>query len=342
MTSEQIKEYGLGLGFCKVGIAPVESLTGYCDEVLSRGEAYELFLKRLTKPVWETMPNAKSVIVLAWDYFQHDFPQALQEMIGKLYLSREYNPPQGSLSQEKLALMREYLEANGFSQDTAPLHVPQRWAAVQAGVATIGRNTFAYTGDSGSYVILYAIVVDQELAYDQPTPENNCPPNCRACMDACPTKALYAPFKLDPTKCIPFHNFVRQDGRGAVSSFIPYEYRTAIGSKIHGCDICQDVCPRNQKKRKQPKQMDPYMEKIASAISLPAILAMSDEYYHETIWPIMYNYIHDKRYFMRNAALAMGNRKDEADVEHLTEALHNPDAMVREYVVWALEQVRDE
>jgi epoxyqueuosine reductase len=272
------------------------------------------------------------------DYYNYDFPDALKNMIGKIYLARCYNPPTGYIEHSRLQLMKDFLSQNGCMVNS-DIFVPARWAAAQAGVANFGKNNFVYVDDVGSYVIINTIVVDSELEYDQPTMENKCPPNCRLCINSCPTKALYEPFKLDPKKCIAFNNFVTQDGRGSVSSFIPDELRNLIGSKIHGCDVCQDVCPRNQKKLKQPKATDRYLEQVEPDITLSAILNMSDDYFEHRIRPIVYNYINDKRYFIRNAAIAIGNSRDVNYVNDLEIAIDNPDTMIREYVVWALGEI---
>jgi epoxyqueuosine reductase len=339
MKSRDIKEYGLKIGYHKVGITSVGSLSGYLDEVASRGDEYDYFQKMLTKPIQKSMPEAKSVIVLVLDYYQNEFPEALTQMIGKCYLSRCYDPMAGTFEYSRLQLMKDYLSEKGVKAAYGSLNVPARWAAAQAGVTTFGRNNFAYTDDIGSYLGITTLLMDVELEYDRPTMENKCPPNCRACIDACPTKALYAPFRLTPRKCIAFNNWTTQDGRNLVTSFIPYELREPIGCKIHGCDVCQDVCPRNQRKLRQPKTVDKYTEFIALDITLPAILNMTDEFFINRILPIMHNYITDKRYFMRNAAVAMGNSKSEDYVKDLEIAISNPDEMIREYVVWALGKI---
>jgi epoxyqueuosine reductase len=343
MRSRDIKEYGFNIGYSKVGITSADSFAEYVDEVVSRGDKYDILNFTTTNPVHGAIPNnimpeAKSVIVLIWDYFQNDFPEELKKMIGKIYLARCYNPLPGMLAHSRLQLMKDYLSNNGCMVNSS-IGIPARWAATQAGVTTFGRNNFAYAGDSGSYIVINTIVVDMELDYDEPTMESKCPPNCRACMNACPTKAIYEPFKLEPKKCIAFNNWMTQDGRGSISSFIPYELREAIGCKIHGCDICQDVCPLNQKKLKAPKTADRYIEQIATDIKLPAILNMTDDFFMSRVKPIMYNYIKDKRYLMRNAAIAMGNSKDEDYVKDLEIALKNPDEMIREYAVWALGKI---
>lgn len=338
MTTNEIKEYGLSIGYDAVGVTSAGSFSGYADEVVSRGSEYDFFQKRLLAPIHEKMPQASSVIVLVRDYYEKDFPEGLTQIIGKVYLSRSYTPRRGSLEHSRLRLMCERLEADGFLANP-DIHVPARWAAAQAGVATFGRNNFVYTKQSGSYIVIYTIVTNAVLECDTPTMESHCPPGCSACSDACPTKALYAPYRLNPRRCIGFNNWSTQDGRDATSSEIPLELREGIGCHIHGCDICQDACPRNHKKLKQYKPADRYLQLVGPEITLKALLNMSDDFFEHRVRPIMYNYIKDKRYFMRNAALALGNLQNPADVEALGAALENPDGMVRSHVAWALGRI---
>ncbi|MDR1320280.1 MAG: HEAT repeat domain-containing protein [Gracilibacteraceae bacterium] len=343
MTSGEIKEYGLSIGYSGVGVTSADGFPGYLAKVAARSELFDFFSFTTTNPVEgalprKFMPNAKSVIVLVLDYFQSDFPETLKAMIGKIYLARCYGPPLGTLNHSRLQLMKDFLSSRGCEVN-AEIGVPARWAAVQAGVATFGKNNFAYADGAGSYIVIQTLVVDRELAYDAPTMDCACPSGCRACLDACPTRALYAPFSLDPRKCVSFNNWTRQDGRGDISSFIPYELREAIGGKIHGCDICQDVCPRNRRKLKAPKPMDRYIAAVSPDITLPAVLNMPEVFFQKRIRPVLYNYIKDKRYMMRNAALAIGNSQDEKYLPDLETALESRDEMIRGYAAWALGRI---
>lgn len=343
MKSSDVKEYGLSIGYTGVGITSADGFPGYVDEVASRGDKYDFLDFATTNPLKGAtpraiMPEAKSVVVLVWDYFQHDFPEELKKMIGKIYLARTYNPLPGMMAHARLQLMKDFLSENGCAVN-ANIGIPARWAAAQAGIATFGKNNFAYADEAGSYIVISTLVIDKDLAYDEPTMASKCPPNCSACMNACPTKAIYAPFKLDPKRCIAFNNWMTQDGRGAIASIIPDELREPIGCKVHGCDICQDVCPRNQKKLSTPKAADRYIERIGQDIALPAMLNMADDFFAKRIRPVMYNYIKEKRYFMRNAAIAAGNSRDAAYVADLEIALAGPDAMVREHAAWALGRI---
>ena len=336
MTSSELKEYGLSIGYQKVGIASTECLSSYVEEIQARGEEYDFFRRMLTKPIQKNAPNTKSILVLVRDYYETEPPESLAKLAGKIYLNRCYTPPVDSLEGARLQLMKDYLERQGCGVSSGGLNVPARWVAAQAGVTTFGRNNFAYTEEAGSYLVIHTLLLDMELEYDQPTMESPCPPGCRACINACPTKALYAPFHLDPRRCIAFNHWITQTDRPHVSPWIPDELRDAMGCSIHGCDICQDVCPRNQGKRRQPKPADPYLEHIAPEFTLPAILHMSDDFFERRIRPLFYNYIGEKRYFMRNAAIAMGNSGDSSYLGDLALALDGPDELVRESAAWAL------
>jgi len=135
-------------------------------------------------------------------------------------------------------------------------------------------------------------VIDRELDYDQPTMDCRCPPNCRACMDACPTGAIYEPFKLNPYKCLGFNAWMRQE-KNNIPAVIPKEIREKMGIHVHGCDLCQEACRRNQKILKSEFPKDEFLEEISQNFTLNEILHMPEDFYKEKVHPIMYNYIQD-------------------------------------------------
>lgn len=345
ITAKEIKEYGYSLGYSKVGICSAEGFPDYIREVESRGDAFDILNYTTTNPIKDAlpktkMPDAKSILVLVWDYFQCEYPESLKQIMGKAYLSRSYGPQAGSIAHARLELMKAFLEANGCKADSS-IGLPARWAGAAAGVTTFGKNNFAYAEGCGSYIILYTIVVDRIFDYDTPTMDCPCPPNCHICMDACPTQALYEPFHLNPKRCISFFNWMTQEGKGDISTHIPEEVREKIGCHVHGCDVCQDACPRNQAKLKMPKKMDAYTAELAKDITLPALLHMDEAFYESRIKPIMYNYIRGIRYFRRNAAIAMGNLGDAAFLPELEQERENPDEMIREAVAWAIRRITE-
>jgi epoxyqueuosine reductase len=84
---------------------------------------------------------------------------------------------------------------------------------------------------------------------------------------------------------------------------------------------------------------DPFLVQLAEEFSLPKMLEMSDQFYEKTVRPIMYNYINDKKYFQRNAAIALGNTGDPDHISILDRAMENPEALIRGYAAWALGRI---
>ena len=346
--TRETKDFALDLGYHYVGITTAEPFTWFAEELESRRDAYRWVIDgrlKMTECATPTsiMPTAKSIIVVAYDYAREGFPPELVGKIGRLYQSRSYVAPRNRIHGARRHLFTEFLESKGLQVMLAPkLNVPERMAAARAGIVTFGRNNFAYTKDAGSFIVLTAFVVDAELEYDEPTIEAPCPEGCRLCIDACPTGAL-EPFKLNPRKCIAYNCFMSQDDYApSTSSHIPPEIRTQMGSWIHGCDICQEVCPRNQRKLRANPPVNEFLARIAAEFDLRKVLLLTDEYYEEALRPVMYNYIRGKKYFQRNAAIAMGNSGDRSHVPYLAQALEDPEPLVRGYSAWALDRLGGE
>jgi len=342
--SEDIKDFGLDLGYSKVGITTADSFTTYIEELNSRRDMYGWYIESNFQPITganpkSVMPSAKSIIVTVYDGSKESFPEKLVGKIGRHYLARCYLTPRHRINGARRQLMREFLERNGCNV-AQRLVVPERLSAARAGIVTYGKNTFVFADEIGSFILMTAFVVDAELDYDEPTLEEKCPPNCTACIDACPTGALYEPLKMDPRRCIAFNTFMAQDNYpGGVTSYIPPDIREKMGSWIHGCDICQEVCPRNQKRLKAKLPPNEFLVKAAQDFELTKLLNLSDEFYAKRVQPLMYNYIRDKKYFQRNAAIALGNTGDPAFIPDLAQAMQNPEELVRGYAAWALGKI---
>jgi epoxyqueuosine reductase len=340
--TREIKDFALDLGYSAVGITSAEPFTQYAEELASRREAYRWIIDGRLKMIdcatpTNIMPSAKSIISTVYDYGAQGFPPELVGRFGRLYQSRSYNAPRHRIHGARRLLFKEFLESKGMQMMFGPdLNVPERLAAARAGVVTYGRNNFAYTKDAGSFIVMLAFVVDAELEYDEPTIEAPCPENCRLCIDACPTGAL-EPFKLNPRKCIAYNCFMTQDGYGpSLTDHIPPEIRTQMGSWIHGCDLCQEACPRNQPRLKAKLPVNEFLALIATRFDMRKVLLLTDEYYESVLKPVAYNYLRHKKYFQRNAAIALGNSGDRSHVPFLMQALNDPEPLVRGYAAWAL------
>ena len=341
--TQDIRDFALDLGYSGVGITPADGFPTYIEGLKSRYDMYVWYIEGPRQPILganprNIMPSAKSIVSLVYDYSKKSFPQNLLGKIGRLYQARCYNAPEYRINGVRPKLMREFLKKNGC-QIGQNIFVPERLTAARAGIVTYGKNTFAFAKAIGSFILLSSFIVDVELDYDNPTIEMKCPSKCTACIEACPTNAIYEPLKIDPRRCIAFNTFWTQDGVPGNKSHIPPELREKMGTWIHGCDICQEVCPRNENKLKTKLSPDEFLEKIAEDFDLTKLLNLSEDFYIKRVQPLMYNYIKDKKYFQRNAAIALGNLADPAFIPDLGHAMQDREELVREYAAWALGKI---
>ena len=339
--TQDIKDYALDLGYSRVGVTTAAAFDGYVEELRARADMYAFHITSARQPLVASdprafYPGARSIISVAYDYARGSFPSSLTAHVGRLYLARCYEPPPSRIDGARHRLMEDYLRQRGC-QVFGPIKkgYPDRLAAARAGIATFGDNTFAYAGAGGSFVVLTSFVVDAELEVDEPTVQSRCPEGCRRCIDACPTGALYAPRKLDPRRCIAYNHWITA-GRPGIDTHIALDVRERMGVKVHGCDVCQEVCPRNARALGRGGGPDPFLERIARDFSLTGLLDMTEEFYARCVNPIMYNYIQDRKWFRRNAAIALGNLGDREHVVDLGRALADPEDVVRAHAAWAL------
>ncbi|MFO0678885.1 MAG: tRNA epoxyqueuosine(34) reductase QueG [Polyangiaceae bacterium] len=201
------------------------------------------------------------------------------------------------------------------------------WAA-RAGLGFVGKNGLLIVPGEGSMILLGEVVTT--LAFDTGTPMAERCGSCRACLDACPTRAFDAPFVLDARKCIAYLTIEK---RGPV----PEEFREALGEHLFGCDDCQTICPFNAaslaRKEHEPR-FAPHARfqdvKVEDLLTLDADgfakLAEGSPLHRAT-----------REGLARNAALVLGNRKDARARDALVRARDtHDDAAVREAAAWAL------
>ena len=345
--TEEIKRYALDLGYSRVGITTAEPFPLYAQALEERSEDYDwavnsgLRLERTVNPQ-DRLSGARSIIVAVYDYFRERFPENLVGKVGRLYQSRSYIEPPTRLGGVRVQLMRQLLEAKGMQVGRWFLissGVPDRLAAVRAGVGEIGLNTFVCAPGIGTFVIIHTFIVDAELDYDAPMKGTHCPPDCRLCIKACPTGAIVADFRLNPRRCLTFNHVANVHGFRNTSPYIDPELRPKMASWIHGCDLCQEACPRNIAKLKADLPVSAFLEETAKYFNLTGLLRMDREFETKAVVPLLHTYMQERKYFQRNAAVALGNSGDPEMVPHLVRAMEDPEELVRAHAAWALGQL---
>lgn len=338
--ANDIKTWGTDLGFQQIGI---------CDTNLSDYEAR--FLDWLAKKFngameymsrhgtkryrpEELIPGTLRIITVRMDYLppNTDIPNVLknrkQGYISRYALGRDYHKVIRHKLKQLASKITEKTLSYGFRVFTDSAPVLEKPLAEKAGLGWIGKNTNLINRQAGSWFFLGEIFTDLPLPIDNPV-KNHCG-TCKACIDICPTQAIIAPYQLDSRRCI---SYLTIELKGS----IPIEFRSLIGNRIYGCDDCQLVCPWNRfAKITAEKDFHPREELIAS--ELINLFSWSEEdFFKKTEGSAIRRIGYES--WLRNIAVALGNAPyDEKIVSTLKEKLSYPSALVKEHVIWALEQ----
>jgi epoxyqueuosine reductase len=208
--------------------------------------------------------------------------------------------------------------------DSAP--VLEKALARNAGLGWIGKHTNLIARDAGSYFFLGEIYTDLALPTDEPVTAH-CG-SCSACIPACPTGAITAPWQLDARRCISYLTIELKDS-------IPVEWREAIGNRIYGCDDCQLVCPWNKYAR-DAAHPDFKIRHALDSARLTELFSWSQDDFTSRMQGSAIHRIGYERW-LRNIAVALGNATPSAAARAaLTSRRHHESALVREHVEWAL------
>jgi epoxyqueuosine reductase len=327
MQAEQLAKLGEELGLDAVGAAPVAPYEETERHILER-RARGLFADMrftMARPDVSCHPEtllegARTVVSAALCY----------------WLEGEEPPPgHGRLPRytwwDAYSVLRERLDELGRRLGgeyrvlvDANQHV-DREAAARSGVGFYGKNTMLITRRHGSWVVLGTLVTNTALEATPPL-DAGCG-SCTLCIDACPTDALEEAGVLDATRCLSYWT--------QSSDPFPEEYREALGDRVYGCDICQDVCPWNRgvEKRRAGETRADAEPHVSLADWLQADGDELAARYDRLFVPR-----NDPRYLRRNALVALGNSGVEPS---LAEPLaKGDDLLLREHAEWALERLR--
>ena len=207
--------------------------------------------------------GAKSVVSLLLNYYPSEFQREDSYKISKYAYGQDYH----FVIKEKLnALLFAIQENIGAVSgrafvDSAPV-LDKAWAA-KSGLGWIGKNSNLITQKVGSFYFIAELIIDLELEYDFATTDH-CG-SCTACLDACPTQAIIAPYQVDGSKCISYYTIELKD-------HLPDEMKGKLDDWAFGCDVCQDVCPWNRFSK-------PHSEPLFQAI--PELLSFSKKDWEE-------------------------------------------------------------
>ncbi|MBI4985466.1 MAG: tRNA epoxyqueuosine(34) reductase QueG [Rhodocyclales bacterium] len=242
----QIKVWGGELGFDAIGIAGTDlavaeaGLTawlgagchGEMDYMASHGT-------KRSRPA-ELIPGTQSVIVARMNYLPAETapaPDLATAVIARYAQGRDYH----KVLRNRLQQLAERIEATigpfGYRAFTDSAPVLEVELARLAGLGWRGKHTLLLSTEAGSWFFLGEIYADLPLPADAPTGEH-CG-TCRACLDACPTGAIVAPYRVDARRCI---SYLTIELKGS----IPEDLRPLIGNRVYGCDDCQLCCPWNR------------------------------------------------------------------------------------------------
>jgi epoxyqueuosine reductase len=332
------RDLALDTGFDLAGIAHAdapEELRHFAQWV-ARGHAGEM--RYLTEQVerrsalQNAFPWARSVVCVGLQY-DSPHPYSTESPADRGWISRyawgdDYHDVMAAML-ERLA-ERLQAEAGAFTfrayVDTGP--IVERAYAAAAGLGAWGKNTCLLHPEHGSWLFLGEAVTDLDL--DPDVPRADMCGSCTACLDACPTRAFPAPYVLDATRCISYLTIELKGG-------VPETLREDVGRHVFGCDICQDVCPWNRKRRREGgapfAPRDGFVAPDLVALAGLDSVAFSARFSKSPVKRAR------RRGLLRNVAVALGNSRDPSKRPVLERLAGDDDPLVREHALWALRKL---
>ncbi len=345
ILTTHMKERAKAIGFSLCAVCEAQTPSGFSrlSDWLEAGYAGQMSYladrHEAYKHPENVLEEAKSVIVMTLDYktIEPIQPHDHQARISRYaWGDQDYHdlirPKLHKLADELRELVPES-KVRGVV-DTAP--IMEREFAQLAGLGWIGKNTLLLNREHGSWFFLAALLTDQEMVYDAPFEVDHCG-SCTACLDACPTDAFVEPRVLNASRCISYLTIEHKE--------MPSEdLRSGIGDWLFGCDVCQEVCPWNNK---SPLALE---ENLATAFNArnennPAELfellqldesAFRSRFHGTPLWRPR------RRGILRNAAMVMGNKRPEGGEQVLVKLLNDEEPLIRMAAAWALGQYASE
>lgn len=340
--AEQIKCWGIELGFQQIGISDTELAAAeqYLETWLRQDRHGEMQymaahgLKRSRPALLQ--PGTCSIISARMDYLPEspansqtilDDPSAA--FVSRYALGRDYH----KLIRNRLQKLADKITASvgtfGYRAfvDSAP--VLEKAIAEKAGLGWIGKHSNLINRKAGSWFFLGEIYTDLPLPADTAA-SNHCG-QCQACLTICPTQAIVAPYQVDARRCV---SYLTIELHGS----IPEELRPLIGNRIYGCDDCQLICPWNRFAKLSAEADFRPRHKLDNSTLLELFGWSESEFLQKTEGSAIRRIGYQR--WLRNIAVALGNGPaNQASIQALKQKQQHEDEMVREHVMWALEQL---
>jgi epoxyqueuosine reductase len=339
--SASLRDWAKELGFTGLGVANIDlpADEAFFLDWLSAGFNGEMgYMSRhgskRSRPA-ELVPGTVSCVSVRMDYWPQDAADATGALadgsigyVSRYALGRDYHKVLRARLQKLCTRIQEAVGPLGYRVFTDSAPVLEKALARNAGLGWIGKHTNLIDRNAGSYFFLGEIYLNLKLAADAPS-SAHCG-SCSACMPACPTGAIVAPYRLDARRCISYLTI-------ELAGSIPIEFRRAIGNRIYGCDDCQLVCPWN-KFAKPSVEKDFAVRHGLDHAQLVDLFAWSEaEFLRKTSGSAIRRIGYER--WLRNVAVALGNAPSSAQViAGLSARARHPSALVREHVSWALAQ----
>ena len=324
------KAHTLGFDDCRVAPALPAAHRALFEQWIAEGKHGDMAwmarnVERRTDPR-VVLPGARSVIVLALNYYQGSGPEN-DYRIARYAWNDDYH----DLIEKKLRELDAFLTSQGGTQkpyvDTGP--VLERDFASEAGLGWGGKSTMQIHRHLGTWFFLADILTTLDLPAD--TPAKDMCGKCTRCIDACPTQAITAPRRMDARRCI---SYLTIESKGS----IPLEFRRAIGDRIYGCDACLDACPWNRHAQESREATFQARETVFSK-SLRDFLALTEDEFRALFAKSPIKRI-KRPAFLRNVCVALGNGGRWDDLPALEAAAADPHPLIAEHAAWAIAEIR--
>lgn len=283
----------------------------------------------------QVLTGARSVVVLTTSYLPPEGPSnASNSPAGPVGRVARYarNYDYHDTLAEPLRQLADFIDTtlspgarSLWYVDTGP--ILERDIAQRAGAGFMGKHTNVISRSLGNWILLSEIITTAEIPPDS-SERNRCG-TCTRCLDACPTAAIVAPFKLDARLCI---SYLTIEFKGS----IPIELRPKIGARVFGCDDCLEACPWNrfaQAGRQLRARPD------LGAMELVPLLRITEAEFKTRFagTPMLRS---KRRGFLRNVCIALGNVGNSAILPDLEAAASDPEPLIVEHALWAIQQIK--